>query len=278
MPVDPHPTPNTPLLSIGEFAAAARLSHKALRLYDQLGLLPPTQVDPSSGYRFYHPQQLATARLIRMLRAIDMPLAAIRGVLAADPSQQAHLIRAYQKSVEAHAAFVRATIGQLLASWPLKENPMTFQVEVENLAAQSVASISQNVFAADLDAHIAATLRQLGDFASSQNATVAGAPFGIYHGPINNTENGPLEVCLPLQTAVAASHAIGVRELPACTVACLTVHGPACDFPAIITAYDAIADWIHKNGYQIADSPREIWLSPPGPASEMRIAWPFVAK
>ena len=39
-------------MSIGEFAGRSRLSPKALRLYDELGLLPPAQVDDSSGYRF----------------------------------------------------------------------------------------------------------------------------------------------------------------------------------------------------------------------------------
>jgi MerR family regulatory protein len=33
------------LMSIGEFARLSRLSAKALRLYDELGLLPPAQVD-----------------------------------------------------------------------------------------------------------------------------------------------------------------------------------------------------------------------------------------
>jgi PPM family protein phosphatase len=32
-------------MSIGEFAGLSRLSAKALRLYDELGLLPPAQVD-----------------------------------------------------------------------------------------------------------------------------------------------------------------------------------------------------------------------------------------
>jgi protein phosphatase len=34
------------LVSIGEFARLSRLSPKALRLYNELGLLPPARVDP----------------------------------------------------------------------------------------------------------------------------------------------------------------------------------------------------------------------------------------
>ena len=43
------------LLTIGAFAKASRLSPKALRLYDELGLLPPARVDPMTGYRLYSP-------------------------------------------------------------------------------------------------------------------------------------------------------------------------------------------------------------------------------
>ena len=38
-------------MTIGEFATAAGLTPKALRLYDELGLLRPAQVDPTTGYR-----------------------------------------------------------------------------------------------------------------------------------------------------------------------------------------------------------------------------------
>ena len=71
------------LLSIGAFANLTRLSIKALRLYDQLGLLQPQWVDPQSGYRFYDVDQLTSARMIRNMRQMDMPLATIRQVLAA---------------------------------------------------------------------------------------------------------------------------------------------------------------------------------------------------
>lgn len=52
------------LVTIGAFARLSRLSQKALRLYDELGLLPPAHVDPVSGYRFYAPEQLERARLV----------------------------------------------------------------------------------------------------------------------------------------------------------------------------------------------------------------------
>ena len=72
-------------MPIGQFAAASRLSLKALRLYDENGLLPPTHVDPESGYRSYRIEQLKSATLIWLLRRAGMPLIEIRQVLD-DPS------------------------------------------------------------------------------------------------------------------------------------------------------------------------------------------------
>jgi PPM family protein phosphatase len=92
------------LLTIGAFARAARLTPKALRLYDDLGLLPPTAVDSESGYRYYDPAQLDRARLIAWLRRIGMPLARIRDVCALAPADAADAVAAFWAEVEADTA------------------------------------------------------------------------------------------------------------------------------------------------------------------------------
>ena len=65
------------LLPTGEFARRSGLSLKALRLYDENGLLRPAEVDPATGRRGYAPGQLRVARLVRMLRGAGMSLAGI---------------------------------------------------------------------------------------------------------------------------------------------------------------------------------------------------------
>ncbi|GAA1709354.1 MerR family transcriptional regulator [Nonomuraea bangladeshensis] len=93
-----------PLLTIGAFARAARLSPKALRLYDRLGLLRPAAVDGESGYRFYDPAQLERARLIAWLRRLGMPLARIRRVCDLPPPAAAGEIARYWEQVLADTA------------------------------------------------------------------------------------------------------------------------------------------------------------------------------
>src|SRR5512134_3853242 len=105
------------LLSIGAFASMTRLSLKALRLYDQLGLLQPRHVDPQSGYRYYGVDQLANARMIRNMREMEMPLATIRQVLAALPSLPAQaevLLREYAEMRERQVKQIRIQVQQFI--------------------------------------------------------------------------------------------------------------------------------------------------------------------
>jgi DNA-binding transcriptional MerR regulator len=69
------------LLAIGVFASRCRLSVKALRHYDELGLLRPEHVDPASGYRYYGRQQAPIAIAIALLRSLEVPLPTIRDLL-----------------------------------------------------------------------------------------------------------------------------------------------------------------------------------------------------
>ncbi|WP_232665427.1 MerR family transcriptional regulator [Pseudonocardia sp. TRM90224] len=102
------------LLTIGEFARLSRLSPKALRLYDELGLLRPAQVDPTTGYRYYQPEQLERARLVLWLRRIGMPLATVREVCDRDPASAAAEIRAFWAEVEEDTAARRDLVTFLV--------------------------------------------------------------------------------------------------------------------------------------------------------------------
>lgn len=92
------------LMTSGEFGRASRLSRKALRLYDELGLLSPAQVDPATGYRLYAPAQLEQARLVAWLRRLGMPLARIRAVSRLAPAEAAAELAAYWDQAETEAS------------------------------------------------------------------------------------------------------------------------------------------------------------------------------
>jgi DNA-binding transcriptional MerR regulator len=98
------------LMMIGAFAERARLSPKALRLYDRLGLLQPMRIDPVSGYRFYSEDQVADARLIALLRRLGMPLPVVADIAAKPPGEAAQAVGNYDE------VFIRLAMKDM--GWP----------------------------------------------------------------------------------------------------------------------------------------------------------------
>lgn len=83
-------------MSIGRFAKLTGLSEKTLRRYAKTDVLPPARIDPRSRYRWYSRNQVEDAKLIAMLRELEMPLRRIREVMAAtDSSDRWHQIRTF---------------------------------------------------------------------------------------------------------------------------------------------------------------------------------------
>jgi DNA-binding transcriptional MerR regulator len=98
-------------LGVGAFARRAGLTAKALRHYDRIGLLRPDEVD-ADGFRWYAPQQLAAARRIAALRAVDVPLDDVRRALA-DADMQADVLATQRRRLEARLARVQRQLHYL---------------------------------------------------------------------------------------------------------------------------------------------------------------------
>lgn len=83
-PLDPD-TVSRPIVgamvSIGEFARLGRVSVRMLRHYDALGLLPPSAVDPTTGYRSYHVHQLQRLNRITALTSLGFGLDQIGAIV-----------------------------------------------------------------------------------------------------------------------------------------------------------------------------------------------------
>jgi DNA-binding transcriptional MerR regulator len=243
------------LMPIGEFAAASRLSQKALRLYGENGLLPPAWVDPDSGYRYYRSDQLHTATLIALLRRAGMPLADIRSFLR-EPSVER--LDAYEREVADEFAERRRVLRYVKRI--LKEEPM-YDVLTKQVDEQPYVSRTKHVLVPDLEPFIVDTFRELG-------RDVAAAPgFVLYHGAVNNDEDGPVEVCVPA--------ADGDKCLPAGEIAFTEISGEQCQFPQILGAYEAVYRWVKREGREADGPAREIYLRGPGGDEQLQIAVPL---
>jgi DNA-binding transcriptional MerR regulator len=109
-------------MQIGRFAHLTGLTVKALRHYDELGLLRPAGVDPESGYRSYEPEQAERAETIRMLRQLEVPLDEIARFLDADGDRVLHDQQRRTAERQSQLTWIRQRLQSLIDE---KETPVT---------------------------------------------------------------------------------------------------------------------------------------------------------
>jgi DNA-binding transcriptional MerR regulator len=118
------------LMPIGRFSRLTGVGVKALRHYDEVGLLVPAAVDDETGYRFYSVDQVDRAEAIRLLRRLDMPLEEIRSALAAgDPAELREALVSHQRQIAIRDAALRASRDKLQRLIDGKETIMGMRSE-----------------------------------------------------------------------------------------------------------------------------------------------------
>ena len=105
------------LLTIGQVARRSGLSVKALRHYDRVRLLCPAAVDGGSGYRLYRSDQVEEARLVHLLRSLDLPLEQVRTAVAAwkagDGESVSEVIRLHRRHLDARVTRLRGALHRI---------------------------------------------------------------------------------------------------------------------------------------------------------------------
>ncbi|MEV8545263.1 MerR family transcriptional regulator [Streptomyces sp. NPDC051572] len=259
------------LLTIGAFAARARLSAKALRLYDRLGLLAPAHVDEVSGYRYYRADQVERARLVALLRQLDMPLARIASVVEADGTDAADLLAAYWTDVETRFAGQRTLAEYLRARLSGRSSEMygTFVVETVEVPEQVLITETRHTLADELPAWIGASLGRL-EVAAKECGGVSAAPFVVYHAEVSMESDGPAEACVPVADEAAArawaarqgrARQTAVRVEPARTLAYARITKAQVAHPQILAAFEAVEQWVAGRGLRYAGPCREVYFA-----------------
>ena len=200
-------------MSIGEFARHSRLSPKALRLYDELGLLEPARVDDDSGYRYYSASQLDRARLIAALRQLQLPLAEIKSIVDLEPDAAADRIAEHWNAIETRHTARRDLARYLIDRLQGKRHAM-YAVATREIPARSVLSVKRSVQGTD---GVWAFGKEFISILRNHNLPNidgrAGAFYCIWWSEVNDDSEGPLEWCRPVPTDQAEQLAVDIPEL-----------------------------------------------------------------
>lgn len=251
----------TNLIPIGRFSRVTRLSVKALRHYDEAGLLPPAWVDPSSGYRYYTYAQVTTAEVIRVLRSLDMPLDEIAEVLAAgDRDVVAKVLDRHRARLEEGLerstrmlAFLRRLIDQ-------EGSPMPYDISVKEVPAQHAAVVRLRTTATSISDDVGRGYATVGAAVGRAGVGFAGPPFLVMTQLADDESTGEIELGFPVLAPFPGDGEVVGVELPAGLVACTVHRGP---YDEAGPAYRAVEAWIQEHGHAGAGTPREVYLTDP---------------
>jgi DNA-binding transcriptional MerR regulator len=275
-------------ISIGEFARRSRLSLKALRLYDERGVLVPARVDQASGYRYYDPAQLDQARLVVMMRQLELPLATVKELLACDPADAATRIAEYWRDVEAtHDA--RRELADYLVNRLRGKRSVMYEVATREIPERTLLCLKRTV---DEQGQWAFGKEFIGIWRRRPLPLMegrAGAAFCIWWSHPSADGDGLIEWCRPVPPTQAAALAerypeLTLRTEPAHTEAFVTLPGWGRSQAAVQhwqLAYESVGAWVAEQEREHAGEPdvrlvltpedlglRTTYLAPPGTTAE----------
>lgn len=263
------------LLPIGRFSRLTWLSIKALRVYDEMGLLHPAFVDPDSGYRYYTPEQGATARVIATLRTLDMPLASIKEVLAEpDPDRVRDLLDEYRLVLEQRIDRHRHMLNRV-ETFIRKGAVMTYEITTRDLPAARVLGTSSTITPDGLGAFCEEGYHRIYGTLAAAGAAPAGPPRLVYLDLAD--DSWTVEACVPVEGLAEAPGGLDLHEVPAGRAAVTQHVGP---YDELGLAYREVESWIQAQGLVSAGPPYDVYTNDPSQVGgdttklETQIVWP----
>lgn len=253
------------MFSIGEFARLGAVSIRTLRHYDELGLLPPAEVDPATGYRSYSARQLRQLNRIVALKDLGLSLGQVGRLLdgiTVDELRGMLLLRHAQLERELqlqrhHLLAVEARLRHIAQEDDMPADDIVVK-KVPPLPVVVIAETAPGWDTAGIVPAVNRAREQFDELGISGLAEAAG-PFLVF---FEHTE-GTQEVTVNLALPVAAQPSrlpppAQYRVLPAIEAAAAVRSGPAASIYPMV--YQDLVAWVEAHGYQPDGPGRDIWL------------------
>lgn len=261
------------LLAIGEFSAATQLSRKALRLYDEQGLLHPACVDAATGYRHYRSDQVPLGRLIRILRDMDLPLSGVADIVSTDRARAEALMIQFAQEADQRYARQKRAFQLALAQMNRANSPDPAAIEAGERPAATVVVrpfiANRWTLLSQFRAEVFAGRSQLDE----RGLDARGEPCCVLVDPLSD-EDSRLEILLPIAMPSAMPDGITVRQLPAAAHATFTIHSADGQLPELTAALDALFDWFDRRGSHVTEPP-SVSFAQGATALRVLVSWTY---
>lgn len=236
------------MLRIGELSRISQVSVKALRFYDEVGLLKPTFVDGATGYRYYSASLLSRLNRILVFKELGFSLSEIALLLSEDlPSEQVReALCSRRDSLSRRISEEQVRLAQVetwLTQLDRQGSGPSYEIALRQIAPQLVASVRESLGSYDEAAEL---FSELDRHLKKHNAI--GRHAAVWHVCAGHAGSIDCEAVVLLNRRIPASKRIAVYERPADINACLIHQGSD---ETITQAYLAAHSWINTNGYEI---------------------------
>lgn len=251
------------MIKIGLFATIGQVSIDALRHYDRLGLLKPSQVDAFTGYRYYTLEQLP--RLHRILALKDLGLSLEQIALLLDGDVSADQVRAMLRSrmtqlqdAQMESAAQLARLRVRLVALDTEDEMSTQEIllkQVEPLLVAGRRFILKENKGVVLEDLTGAFMEAKSHVLAHGNKQ-AGPSIAAWYTPTTQFVDEDVEAAFPLSQPIQATERIQVHTLPGGLMASILHTG---DFREFSTSVKALVKWVDDNGYDAGSPYREIY-------------------
>jgi len=245
---------------IGLFSKYSKVTVKALRFYEEEGLIEPCRVDPLTAYRYYDSRQLPRVHDIVALRQCGFSIPEIRSVLDGEDAAALFAERRRLLAIEAMAANERlAAIDSYIES--IKESgTMRYKTVVKDLPSAIVYSKRMVVESYDSYFEEIPKIGRECEAANPSLRCVDDPPYCFieYHDGEYKDRDIDIEFCEAVTVWGVDTPTIKFKRIPRVpTAACVLHKGPYSELRA---AYAAVFKWIDDNGYVPSGNPRESYI------------------
>ena len=252
------------MFSIGEFARLGAVSIRTLRHYDEIGLLPPAEVDVATGYRSYSAKQLRQLNRIVALKDLGLTLAQIRRLLdgiTVDELCGMLLLRRAQLEGELqrqqhHLLGVEARLRHIAHEDDMPADDIVVK-QIPPLGVVAIADTAPGPGPEDIVPAVNRARVKFDQLGIGGLVRVAG-PFMIFYEQ-TDPPGVTVYVALPVaEEPTALPPPAHYRVLPAIEAATAVRSGPAASIYPMV--YQDLVAWVEAHGYEPHGPDRDIWL------------------
>ena len=250
------------MLSIGDFARLGQVSPRMLRHYDELDVLRPERVDPSTGYRSYAVSQLRTLHRLVALRDLGFGLEQIKPLLDEElPVEElAGMLRLRRAQVAVTVEDEQARLRRIEARLRLLEGGLAMEVhDIVIKSTEPLRVATASGVAAGFGPPINPVLGKLcNEIVTALNRADVrpGMMVAWYDRP---EDDGSVVAHAGFDIGdqdFAGDDRVTAIDLPIIEVASVIYRGSMLTCEPV---YEGLVQWIDDSGYQLAGASRELY-------------------